>query len=91
MNNLLTKKAVILFALGMLSACVHTTVENIEDATHEGYCSHDHILPLTADECEQKMQRDLQGKPEKSESEQMMDRVNQTMNEKNKNKNKNTR
>ncbi|MES2822127.1 MAG: hypothetical protein V4732_00900 [Pseudomonadota bacterium] len=82
MNNLLTKKTIIFLALGLLSACVNTTVENIENATYEGYCSHDHILPLTADECEQKMLRALQGKPEKSESEKIMDRVNQTMSEK---------
>ncbi|MES2673051.1 MAG: hypothetical protein V4660_02370 [Pseudomonadota bacterium] len=82
MNNPVTKKTLIFLALGLLNACVHTTVENIENATHQGYCSDDHILPLAADECEEKMLRELHGKPEKSESEKIMDRVNQTMNEK---------
>jgi hypothetical protein len=78
------KKLALTFALsGLFSACTNT-IEQIETATHKGYCSEDRTFPLSVEECEKKIQAELYGKPEKSESEKIMDAVNQSMNKKDK-------
>ena len=91
MNSCPIKIALVFFLLGLLNACANTTntIWEIESVTHKGYCSKNYTYPLSVDECKNKLQAEIYGKPEKSESEKMMDGVNQAIDEKDKPKKNN--
>ncbi len=88
MNSRPIKIALVSFLLGLLNACANTThtIGEIESVTHKGYCSKNYTYPLSVDECKKKLQAEIHGKPEKSESEKMMDGVNKAMSDKEKTK-----
>jgi hypothetical protein len=60
-----------------VSACGEMSVKDIESLSYRGYCKNDGGQDLTADQCNQKMMREMSSKSHKSESDTMIQNINE--------------
>ncbi len=73
----------ILTAALLTSGCANS-VSSIETITHKGYCTDQFNRPLNDLECKKKVTEEIHGKPEKPESERIIESVNKAADKNNK-------
>jgi hypothetical protein len=72
-------QSLFLATLLSVSACGNMSVKDIESNSYPGYCKNDAGQDLTVDQCNQKMMSEISSKPHKSESESMIQHINEDM------------
>ncbi len=69
----------LMLTVSMLASGCASNVSSIETITHKGYCTDQFNRRLNDLECEKKVTEEIHGKPEKPESERILEGVNKAV------------